>query len=140
MVLGLPVEVVEVESCFSNCFGLNQERSLFRRGEDLPFSSDDILGKEEGRIDKKAFSSCSTAKYFYPGFLARKSKMTNLIITTSRVKLKTLANTNCGSTVTIPDFFVVPQGCFPDSRLECVGGHLARDYGIALEPRAIPRD
>jgi hypothetical protein len=67
VVVGSPVEVVEAESCFLDCLGLSQERGLFREGEGLSFSSDDMLGKEEGRSDKKASGICPSAKYFYPG-------------------------------------------------------------------------
>jgi hypothetical protein len=42
IVVGSP-EVMEVESCFSDCFGLSQERGLFGEGEGLSFSSDDML-------------------------------------------------------------------------------------------------
>ena len=66
MVVGSPVELIEAESCFSDCFGLSQERGLLGEGEGLSFSSDDMLGMEEGRSDKKASNSRPTAKYFYP--------------------------------------------------------------------------
>jgi hypothetical protein len=51
MAVGSPVEVMEGESRFSDCFGLNKEMGLFAEGEGFSFSSDDMLGKEEGRSD-----------------------------------------------------------------------------------------
>lgn len=51
VVVGSPVGVIEAEFCFLDCLGLSQKRGLFREGK---FSSDDMLGKEEGRTDKKA--------------------------------------------------------------------------------------
>jgi hypothetical protein len=52
MVVGSPVEAMEGESCFSGCFGLNQERGLFDEGEGFSFSSEDMLGMEQGRSDR----------------------------------------------------------------------------------------
>ncbi|KAI0276678.1 hypothetical protein BGY98DRAFT_934875 [Russula aff. rugulosa BPL654] len=44
MVIGSLVEVMQAESCFSDCFGLSQERGRFRE-ESVVLLSDDMLGK-----------------------------------------------------------------------------------------------
>ena len=53
-----PVEVMEVESCFSDCFGLSQERGLFGEGDRFSFSMDDMPGEEEGRSDGMHLTDC----------------------------------------------------------------------------------
>jgi len=68
MVVGSPlVDVMEAESCFSDCFGLSQERGLFGEGAGFSFSSDDMLEKEGGRSDRTTLSGRPMAAYFYPG-------------------------------------------------------------------------
>jgi hypothetical protein len=68
MVVGSPFEVMEEESCFSDCFG--SVRGLFGEGdgegegEGFSFSSDDMLGNEGGRSER---THPPSAKYFYPG-------------------------------------------------------------------------
>lgn len=52
MAVGSPlVEVMEGQSCFSDCFGLTKETGLFGEGEGFSCSSGDMLGMEEGRRD-----------------------------------------------------------------------------------------
>jgi hypothetical protein len=67
MVVGSPFEVMEEESCFSDCFGLNKVTGLFGEGggegEGFSFTSDDMLGNKEGRSERMYPPS---ANYFYP--------------------------------------------------------------------------
>lgn len=66
IVVGSP-EVMEVESCFSDCFGLSQERGLFGEGEGLSFSSDDMLRRGRKVTRRHPPDIQLPSIYFYSG-------------------------------------------------------------------------